>query len=75
LIGYIGRERLATPGDRTLLQANHALAWNPSIVGAKSEDTILINDAGFEVITAGDYPTIEVSVAGERIQRPGILTL
>jgi antitoxin VapB len=75
LIGYIGRERIATPGDRTVLRAYHALAWNPSIVGAKSEDTILIDDSGFEVLTWGDYPTIDVNVGGETIQRAGILTL
>ena len=75
LIGYIGRERIATPGDRTLLKAHHALAWNPSIVGVKSEDTILIDDDSFQIVTQGDYPTIDVTIAGERISRPDILEL
>lgn len=75
LIGYIGRERIATPGDRTMLKAHHALAWNPSIVGVKSEDTVLIDDTGFEILTQGDYPSIEVTIAGEPIKRAGILSL
>ena len=69
------RERIATPGDKTVLKAHHALAWNPSIVGAKSEDTIIIDDSGFEVLTWGDYPTLDVNVGGQVIQRANILSL
>jgi len=73
LIGYIGREQIATPHNPTLLQAGQALAWNPSLVGVKSEDTILINAKGFEIITAGDFPALTIEVAGQRIARPGIV--
>jgi antitoxin VapB len=75
LIGYIGRERFATPGEKTVLKPYHCLAWNPSITGVKSEDTIMINESGFEVLTWGDYPTIDVNIGGQVIQRAGVLSL
>jgi hypothetical protein len=35
-----------------------AFAWNPTIQGAKSEDTVLVTENGFEVLTAtGEWPT------------------
>lgn len=77
LIAYISRERIVTPGDATLILENHAFAWNPSIVGCKSEDTILVNKNGFEVVTAAPdgWPVIEVEVKGQKVSRPGILEL
>jgi len=50
LIGYQGRERIATPGDTTLIQAGMAVAWNPSITGAKAEATDLVGESGLETI-------------------------
>jgi len=50
LIGYQGRERIATPGDATRIAAGMAVAWNPSITGAKAEATDLVGDSGLEVI-------------------------
>jgi Xaa-Pro aminopeptidase len=52
LTGYRGREVFAGPGGVTAIPASAALAWNPSITGGgKSEDTILVSQAGVEVIT------------------------
>lgn len=50
LIGYQGRERIATPGDGTLIEAGMAVAWNPSISGAKAEATDLVGESGLESI-------------------------
>jgi Xaa-Pro aminopeptidase len=73
-IGYNSREKIAVPDDPTPIRVGQAFAWNPSIVGCKSEDTILLNAGGFEIITAsGDWPQIEVEVAGQTIARPDIL--
>jgi Xaa-Pro aminopeptidase len=44
-IGYRTREVVAVPGDRTPIVAGMALAWNPSITGAKAESTILLAPA------------------------------
>ncbi len=75
LIGYNSREQIATPLTDTVICAGHAFAWNPSIVGYKSEDTILVNDSGFEILTmsGGNFPTLTVEVNGQRVIRPAIL--
>jgi len=50
LIGYQGRERIATPADATRIEAGMAVAWNPSITGAKAEVTDLVGESGLESI-------------------------
>lgn len=40
--GYRSREVIARPGDPTVIQAGMAFAWNPSVVGAKSEETFVL---------------------------------
>jgi hypothetical protein len=52
LTGYKGREVFAVPGDGTMLPSTCAVAFNPSVTGGgKSEDTVLVTDAGIEVLT------------------------
>jgi Xaa-Pro dipeptidase len=51
-IGYASREYLATVESAEVVLPNQAFAWNPSITGAKTEDTILATAAGPEVLTA-----------------------
>lgn len=74
---YIARERIAGPGDPTLIRENMPMAWNPSIVGCKSEDTIVVTNQGFEIVTAAPdgWPMIEVEVKGQTVRRPGILEI
>ncbi|XVH32111.1 M24 family metallopeptidase [Haloferacaceae archaeon DSL9] len=64
--GFAGREWIATPTSSEPVRAPMAYAWNPTVRGAKSEDTVLVSDDGFETLTTtGSWPTIEVdSVAG-----------
>jgi antitoxin VapB len=50
LTGYASREVIATPATRLTLQVGHAFAWNPSITGAKAEETFVLTEAGAEVI-------------------------
>ncbi len=50
LIGYQGRERIATLADATRIEAGMAVAWNPSITGAKAEVTDLVGESGLEPI-------------------------
>ncbi len=45
-IGYQARERIATPGDETLIQPGMAFAWNPSAVGFKREETLYLEESG-----------------------------
>ncbi len=51
VIGYAGRERIAVPEDETAIDPGMAFAWNPSIAGAKAEETILLREDGVRVLT------------------------
>ncbi|MBD1824733.1 M24 family metallopeptidase [Cyanobacteria bacterium FACHB-DQ100] len=42
--GYLSREVVADPETSDRLSANMAMAWNPSLVGAKIEDTFLLHE-------------------------------
>ena len=46
LTGYGSREMLATPHAHQVIQVGHAFAWNPSITGAKAEETFILTDSG-----------------------------
>jgi antitoxin VapB len=74
LAGYNPRELVATPTSTFPVGASQAYAWNPSITGTKSEDTILVGDDGNEVITAiPGWPGIAAAVDAKTQQRPAIL--
>lgn len=76
MAGYENRELLAHPRVQGVVGLGQAYAWNPSIAGVKSEDTILVRDAGVEVITAtGAWPGLELEIDGELHHRPDILVL
>lgn len=50
--GYLSREAIATPTATEELAANMALAWNPSLPGAKIEDTfVLLEDGSLDNLT------------------------
>ncbi len=61
--GYPARERIAMPDDVSTLPAGGAVAWNPSLPGAKSEDTMLVHpDGTLEVVTLDPrWPSITVA--------------
>lgn len=72
--GYEPREFIATPSATARVAAGQAYAWNPSITGVKTEDTILVTDDGFEIMTEiPGWPTIEVQAGGKTVRRPLIL--
>lgn len=77
LIAYASRERIATLGDPLVIEPGMAFAWNPSIVGCKSEDTILVGGDGFEIVTQASpqWPSLEVGLGGQVIRRPAVLEL
>jgi len=73
--GYAGREVFAVPDSNVRVLENQAFAWNPSITGVKSEDTILCTKDGIEWITtmSADWPKTR-GVFGDRwVDRPDIL--
>ena len=74
LAGYEPREMVATPGATDLIAIGQAYAWNPSITGTKSEDTILVGEQGNDVITSiPGWPMLEVLAGGHPIPRPAVL--
>lgn len=74
--GYETRDYMATPDSLQIVQLNQAFTWNPSIKGAKSEDTILVTEKGYEIITEdSDWPKLEINYKGKKIARPAILQL
>lgn len=72
--GYAGRDYKATPQLQEFVLENQAFAWNPSIAGTKSEDTIIVTQKGPEIITpAYEWPMLEVEYEGQILPRPDIL--
>lgn len=62
LTGYRSREVLARPGNPTRLEPGMALAWNPSLPGAKVEDTFLLGETGLENLTFDPaWPSAQVN--------------
>jgi antitoxin VapB len=74
-ISYQPREYIATPECTETVQVDQAFAWNPSIKGTKSEDTVLVRPDGFEVLSApsSEWPVIEVEQDGQLVRRADIL--
>jgi len=74
LAGYEPRECIGVPGSTEIVSVGQAYAWNPSITGVKSEDTILVGQENNEILTEiANWPTLSVAVDGQTIQRPAIL--
>jgi Xaa-Pro aminopeptidase len=67
--GYLPRDFPAHEKTSQLMALRNAIAWNPSAMGLKVEDTLVTNNEGFEFVTGSSaWPAIEV--AGR--SRPGI---
>jgi len=74
--GYEPREIVATPGATHVVAVGQAYAWNPSITGTKSEDTILVGEKDNEVLTAiSGWPSLSATVDGQMMARPAILQI
>lgn len=75
--GYVGRDWRAAPGESRRVLEHQAFAWNPSITGTKSEDTIVVTADGFEILTrsGGRWPMRTVTLGEAVVERPDILRL
>ena len=70
---YETRDYMVTPDSSQIVQPNQVFAWNPSIRGAKSENTILITEKGYEIISDDlDWPKIKMNYKDEKVFRPDI---
>ena len=71
---YAGRDAKATPTAAAVVQLHQAFAWNPSIAGTKSEDTVLVTEGGIEVLSpTPDLSEITVEAGGQSFRRAAIL--
>jgi antitoxin VapB len=74
--GYQGRDVIVTPGCSETILSNMALAWNPSMPGVKSEDTIIVTDKGREVITRGEgWQYLSFDTVEGPVERPWPLVI
>ncbi len=51
LSGFLSRESKAMPGNTVKVRGNQAFAWNPTIRGTKSEDTMLLFNGEQSILT------------------------
>jgi Xaa-Pro dipeptidase len=73
-LGYEGRYFLVNSKTEETIKENNAIAWNPSMSGFKSEDTIIVEENENKIITFDEkWPTIKVDTGIGSINRPDIL--
>jgi Xaa-Pro dipeptidase len=74
--GYRSREWLAHPRSSEVVHTRQAFAWNPSITGTKVEETTLVLDDSFEVLTTSpDWPAVPLKTGNRRLAAPAVLAL
>lgn len=76
-MGYASREWIATPDNDTQIELPMAFGWNPTVPGAKSEDTILVTGDDIEVLTdTGQIPARSVEAVGfdVSVEIPGLVS-
>lgn len=72
--GYTEREWIARPGGTDRVNALQAFAWNPTIQGAKVEDTNLLRNGEMELLTATpDLPQVSTQRDGREYVSTGVL--
>jgi len=59
--GYLSRDVIAQSTTLAKLQGANAVAWNPSLPGAKIEDTVIVGQDAVEILTVDHrWPTVEI---------------
>ncbi len=74
--GFSGRDYKATSNETRTLKEREPIVWNPTVHGAKSEDTILISSINNlpEILTdTGNWDYNIITKEGFSIKRPKIL--
>ena len=72
--GYAEREWVARPGGAERVLSQQAFAWNPSLSGAKVEDTVILHHGMLEVLTTTpQLPIVITEIAGESYKSAGVL--
>jgi Xaa-Pro dipeptidase len=56
ITGYASREVIATPDTDVPIESGMAFAWNPSVTGAKAEETFVLTETGPELVAGAPLP-------------------
>jgi antitoxin VapB len=68
-VGYEPREFLGLPGSADVVSVGQAYAWNPTIAGAKMEDTILVGAHGNEILTSTpNWPVVSIKIPEQDVE-------
>ena len=71
--GYLEREWVARPGGIDRVTAQQAFAWNPNLQGAKTEDTVVLQNDRIELLTeTPDLPCVTTKVNGVEYRSAGV---
>jgi antitoxin VapB len=74
--GYLIREQDLEQNNDYRIQQGEIFAHNPSITGVAVEDSILLEEEGYRVLTLSEsWPSREIEYGGTIIRRPEILCL
>ena len=74
--GYWEREWVARPGGDERVVDRQAIAWNPTLQGAKIEDTVVLDGETIENLTSTPrLPVVETSYNGKIYQSAGVLQI
>jgi antitoxin VapB len=72
--GYAERDWVVTPAGKEHVVAPQAFAYNPSMRGAKAEDTVVLSDGKIEVLTeTPNLPVIDTEIEGVHYRSAGLL--
>jgi Xaa-Pro dipeptidase len=72
--GYFEREWVARPGGPEKVAPQQAFAWNPTVQGAKAEDTVLLRNGTIEILTSTpELPMVITSCDGTDYCFAGLL--
>lgn len=75
-VGYAPRDYRVSFATSDIIQENQGFAWNPSISGTKSEDTMLATSKGPVILSEPVvHPSLCMEVGGFSFRRPDILEL
>jgi Xaa-Pro aminopeptidase len=73
-LGYWCRDWVADAGSRQVVQENQLFSWNPSLLGTKVEDSILVTRAGAEILTEmPGWPSLQCSAQGQTVRCADLL--
>lgn len=73
--GYEIRYEMVNSNSNGVFRSGQAVAWNPTLIGFKSEDTWLIHENDLEQLCQDSWPRLEFEMEGKFIPRPGLLEI